>query len=48
VAIDLLQQRELAFTVLRQQGCLCIDEPPEDLSSQLLDHYVEIKRKALL
>jgi uncharacterized protein (DUF58 family) len=48
IAIDLSQQRDLALGVLRQHGCLCIDEPPEDLSSQLVNSYLEIKRKALL
>ena len=48
VATDLLQQRELALTVLRHQGCLVLDESPEELSTKLVDSYLEIKRKALL
>lgn len=48
VAVDLLQQRELALNVLKQQGCLVLDEAPEDLSTRLVDSYLEIKRKALL
>jgi uncharacterized protein (DUF58 family) len=48
VAVDLLQQRELALNVLKKQGCLVLDEAPEELSTRLIDSYLEIKRKALL
>jgi uncharacterized protein (DUF58 family) len=48
VAIDLVQQRELALAVLKQQGCLVLDEAPEHLSTRVIDTYLEIKRKALL
>jgi uncharacterized protein (DUF58 family) len=48
IATDVIQQRELALSVLKQQGCLILDEAPEDLSSRLIDSYLEIKRKALL
>lgn len=48
VAIDLVQQRELALNVLKQQGCLVLDAAPQELSSALIDSYLEIKRKALL
>lgn len=48
VAIDLLHERELAFSILRRSGCLVLDQAPEDLSSKLIDKYLEVKSKGLL
>jgi uncharacterized protein (DUF58 family) len=48
VAIDLLHERELAFSVLRRSGCLIVDQAPEDLSSKLIDKYLDIKSKGLI
>jgi uncharacterized protein (DUF58 family) len=48
VATDLFSQRQLALDVLRRRGCLVLNAAPEQLSSQLIASYLEIKRKALL
>lgn len=48
VASDLIAQRELAFSHLVRRGCLLLDCPPNDLSSKLVDKYLEIKARSLL
>ena len=48
VASDLITQRELAFSHLVRRGCLLLDCPPQDLSSRLVDKYLEIKARGLL
>ncbi len=48
IATDLLWQRELALSVLQKRGCLILDCPPQELSSKLVDAYLEIKARARL
>ncbi len=48
VATDLLEQRELALSVLQRRGCLVLDCPPQELSDKLVDTYLEIKTRARL
>lgn len=48
VASDLISQRELAFSHLARRGCLALDCPPQELSTKLVDKYLEIKARALL
>lgn len=48
VATDLIAQRELAFSHLARRGCLVLDCPPQELSSKLVDKYLEIKARGLL
>lgn len=48
VASDLIAQRELAFSHLARRGCLILDSAPQDLSTRLVDKYLEIKARALL
>lgn len=48
VATDLIAQRELAFSHLMRRGCLILDCPPQDLSSKLVDKYLEIKARGIL
>jgi uncharacterized protein (DUF58 family) len=48
VATDLIAQRELAFSHLARRGCLILDCPPQDLSSKLVDKYLEIKARGIL
>jgi uncharacterized protein (DUF58 family) len=43
VAIDLLQQRQLAFAKLRQRGVLVLDAPATQISDQLVERYLQIK-----
>ena len=48
VANDLISQRELAFSHLVRRGCLILDCAPQELSTKLVDKYLEIKARALL
>ncbi|MBX9689741.1 MAG: DUF58 domain-containing protein [Candidatus Obscuribacterales bacterium] len=48
VATDLIAQRELAFSHLIRRGCLLLDCPPQELSSKLVDKYLEIKARSLI
>lgn len=48
VASDLIAQRELAFSHLARRGCLILDSAPQELSTKLVDKYLEIKARALL
>ncbi|MBZ0189736.1 MAG: DUF58 domain-containing protein [Candidatus Obscuribacterales bacterium] len=48
IATDLLNQRELALSVLQRRGCLILDCPPQHLSDSLVDAYLEIKARARL
>lgn len=48
VATDLLEQRELALSVLQRRGCLVLDCPPQELSDKLVDAYLEVKTRARL
>jgi len=48
VATDLLEQRELALSVLQRRGCLVLDCPPQQLSEKIVDSYLEIKTRARL
>ncbi len=45
VAIDFLQQRELAFAKLKRQGVLVLDAPATEISDRLVDRYVRIKSR---
>lgn len=48
VATDLINQRELALSVLQRRGCLVLDCPPQELSEKLIDAYLEVKTRARL
>ncbi len=48
VAIDLLNQREIALSTLTRRGCLVLDCPPQDLSDKLVEKYLEVKARARL
>jgi uncharacterized protein (DUF58 family) len=45
VALDLLQQRQLAFANLKRQGVLVLDAPATQISDLLVDRYLQIKTK---
>ncbi len=47
-AHDFLHQRTRAHQQLTQQGAIVIDTPPDDLSVQLINQYLHIKRAGLL
>ena len=48
VAINLLQQRQLALVKLRQKGVLVLDAPADKVSEQLVDRYLQLKARTLL
>jgi uncharacterized protein (DUF58 family) len=48
VATDLLTQRDLALSVLVRKGCMVLDSPPQELSEQLVDRYLQIKMRGRL
>jgi uncharacterized protein (DUF58 family) len=45
VALDLLQQRELAFANLKRKGVLVLDAPATQISDRLVDRYIQIKSR---
>jgi uncharacterized protein (DUF58 family) len=48
VALDLLQQRRLAFAKLQQQGTLVLDAPAPWVSEQLVERYLSVKARGRL
>ncbi len=48
VALDLLNQRQIAFAQLKQKGVLVLDAPVQQISDQLVDRYLQLKAKNLL
>lgn len=48
VALDLLNQRQVAFAQLKQKGVLVLDAPVQQISDQLVDRYLQLKAKNLL
>ena len=48
VAIDLLQQRKLAFAKLQQRGVMVLDAPAQQISDQLVEKYLQLKQQGRL
>lgn len=48
VAEDFLREREVVLQRLRRLGVHCIDAPPEAISMNLLNRYLDIKRRELV
>ena len=48
VALDLLSQRQVAFAAIKQKGVLVLDAPCNNISEQLVDRYLQLKRRSLL
>jgi uncharacterized protein (DUF58 family) len=48
VALDLLEQRQVAFAQLKQKGVLVLDAPANNISEQLVDRYLQLKARNLL
>lgn len=48
VALDLLNQRQAAFTRLKQRGVLILDAPAHQITDPLVETYLKIKAKARL
>lgn len=45
VALDLLNQRHVAFDILRQKGVLVLDTSANKMSDALVDRYLQLKAK---
>jgi uncharacterized protein (DUF58 family) len=45
VALDLLNQRQLALAKLKQKGVLVLDAPASQVSQQLVDRYLYLKAR---
>jgi uncharacterized protein (DUF58 family) len=43
VALDLLNQRQVAFADLKRRGVLVLDAPANQISDQLVDRYLQLK-----
>ena len=48
VATDLLRERELVLRRLRRQGIFCVDAAPAAVSIDLLNRYLDIRRRELV
>jgi uncharacterized protein (DUF58 family) len=48
VASDLVRERERVLARLRRMGVLCIDAAPGQVSSRLLNRYLDVKRRELI
>ncbi|MBW4661927.1 MAG: DUF58 domain-containing protein [Drouetiella hepatica Uher 2000/2452] len=48
VAIDLLNQRQLALATLKQKGVLILDAPANQITEELVDRYLKLKVRGQL
>jgi len=48
VATQVLQERRAAISVLKRRGVWTIDSPPEDLSADLINHYLDLKARSMI
>jgi uncharacterized protein (DUF58 family) len=48
VALQVLQERRQAITALKRRGVWTVDSPPQDLSADLINHYLDLKSKSLI
>lgn len=45
VALDLIAQRQMAFSTLKQRGVLVLDAPANQITNELVDRYLQLKLK---
>jgi uncharacterized protein (DUF58 family) len=48
VAQQVLHERRQAISTLRHRGVWTIDSPPEELSADLVNHYLDLKARSLI
>jgi len=48
VAIDLLNQRQIALATLKQKGVLILDAPANQMTEELVDRYLKLKARGQL
>jgi uncharacterized protein (DUF58 family) len=46
VAMQVLQERRQAISILKRRGIWTVDSPPETLSADLINHYLELKSRS--
>jgi uncharacterized protein (DUF58 family) len=46
VALQVLQERKSAISLLKRRNVWTIDSPPENLSADLINHYLELKARS--
>ncbi|MDX9724171.1 MAG: DUF58 domain-containing protein, partial [Myxococcota bacterium] len=47
LAEDVLRDRDVVMQRLRRHGVFCIDASPEEITVQLINRYLEVKRRGL-
>jgi hypothetical protein len=47
-AQEMAQRRELLLRRLREQGAFALEMPPDQVSTAVVNHYLEIKDQGLL
>jgi hypothetical protein len=47
-AEEMSQRRELLLRRLREQGAFALEMPPDQVSTAVVNHYLEIKDRGLL
>ncbi|MGG6264823.1 DUF58 domain-containing protein [Leptolyngbya sp. AN03gr2] len=45
VALDLIAQRQIAFSTLKQRGVLVLDAPANQITEELVDRYLQLKAR---
>jgi len=48
VAQQVLQERRAAISILKRRGVWTVDSPPEELSADLVNHYLDLKARSLI
>jgi uncharacterized protein (DUF58 family) len=48
VALQVLQERRSAISLLKRRNVWTIDSPPESLSADLVNHYLELKARSAI
>ena len=48
VAQQVLQERRAAISILKRRGVWTIDSPPEELSADLINHYLDLKARSMI
>jgi len=46
IAMQVLQERRQAISILKRRGIWTVDSPPETLSADLINHYLELKSRS--
>ena len=48
MAGDFVREREVVLRRLQRMGILCVDAQPEEVSANLINRYLEIKRREMV